>query len=175
MFLDFSAVFPECRFSIPAPEFQRSVAKLISSLSHIPFGRSFSFQFAPQLVVSEKGRKLTPSASFLNYVCNDKKSRYTAHQISGRKSLAISLMKLCTGSGIQNPSCLLFSLRRQTLQQERRSRNLFYGGCFVFHFRYSVVDSAISSKIQYSIWNTCLSTRLDRENFEFSLNILLFV
>ena len=30
--------------------------------NHIPFGRSFSFQFAPQLVGSEKGRKLTPSA-----------------------------------------------------------------------------------------------------------------
>ena len=97
MFLDCSAVFSECRFSIPAPESHRSVAKLrrhklritcfrvgtkssfapllllspkshttfwgphCSSLSHIPFGRSFSFQFAPQLVVSEKGRKLTPS------------------------------------------------------------------------------------------------------------------
>ena len=32
-----------------------------SSQGHIPFGRSFSFQLAPQLVVSEKGRKLTPS------------------------------------------------------------------------------------------------------------------
>ena len=40
---------------------------------------------------------------------NDKKSRYTAHQISGRKSLAISLMKLCTGSEIQKPSMSAFS------------------------------------------------------------------
>ena len=40
---------------------------------------------------------------------NDKKSRYTAHQISGRKSLAISLMKLCTGSVIQKPSLSAFS------------------------------------------------------------------
>lgn len=32
-----------------------------SSLSHISFGRSFSFQFASQLVGSEKGCKLTPS------------------------------------------------------------------------------------------------------------------
>ena len=145
MFLDFSAVFPECRFSIPAPESHRSVAKLrrhklritrfrvgtkssfapllllspkshttfwgphCSSLSHIPFGRLFSFRLTPQLVVSEKGRKLTPSANFLNGVCNSKKSRYTAHQISGRKSLAISLMKLCTGSVIQKPSLSAFS------------------------------------------------------------------
>ena len=29
-------------------EIHRIAAKLISSLSHIPFGRSFSFQFAPQ-------------------------------------------------------------------------------------------------------------------------------
>lgn len=61
MFLDCFAAFSECRFSIPAPESHRSVAKLISSLSHIPFGRSFSFQFAPQLVGSEKAHLLTPS------------------------------------------------------------------------------------------------------------------
>ena len=41
---------------------------------------------------------------FVNGGYNDKKSRYTAHQISGRKSLAISLMKLCTGSAFQKPS-----------------------------------------------------------------------
>ena len=41
---------------------------------------------------------------------NDKKSRYTAHQISGRKSLAIALMKLCTGSEIQKPSMSAFSV-----------------------------------------------------------------
>ena len=31
-----------------------------SLFGHISFGRSFSFQFVPQLVGSEKGRKLTP-------------------------------------------------------------------------------------------------------------------
>ena len=41
---------------------------------------------------------------FVNGGYNDKKSQYTAHQISGRKSLAISLMKLCTGSAFQKPS-----------------------------------------------------------------------
>lgn len=91
---------------------------------HIPFGRSFSFQFAPQLVGSEKGRKLTSSIInwelfavctkefcklFVNGGYNDKKSRYTVHQISGRWSLAISLMKLCTGSAIQKPSMSAFS------------------------------------------------------------------
>ena len=109
MFLDCSAALPECRFSIPAPEFHRSVAELISSLSHTPFGRSFSFQFAPQLVGSEKGLKLTPSAKLFERRLYDKKGRYTAHQISGRKSLAISLMKLCTGSAIQKPSMSAFS------------------------------------------------------------------
>ena len=38
---------------------------------------------------------------FVNGIYNGKKSRYTAHQISGEKSLALSLMKLCTGSEIQ--------------------------------------------------------------------------
>ena len=46
---------------------------------------------------------------FVNGSCNGKKSRYTAHQISGKKSLAISLMKLCTGSEIQKPSMSAFS------------------------------------------------------------------
>ena len=62
---------------------------------------------------------------FVNGSCNGKKSRYTAHQISGKKSLAISLMKLCTGSEIQKPSVSAFPSRRQTLQQEQRSRNPF--------------------------------------------------
>ena len=93
--------------------------------NHIPFGRSFSFQFAPQLVGSEKAHLLTPSINqlgtflpfarknfcklFVNGGYNDKKSQYTAHQISGRKSLAISLMKLCTGSAFQKPSMSAFS------------------------------------------------------------------
>ena len=93
---------------------------------YIPFGRSFSFQFAPQLVDSEKAHLLTPSINqlgtflpfarknfcklFVNGGYNDKKSRYTAHQISGRKSLALSLMKLCTGSEIQKPSMSAFSV-----------------------------------------------------------------
>ena len=46
---------------------------------------------------------------FVNGIYSGKKSRYTAHQISGRKSLAISLMKLCTGSVIQKPSLSAFS------------------------------------------------------------------
>ena len=45
---------------------------------------------------------------FVNGSYNDKKSRYTAHQISGRKSLAFSLMKLCTGSEIQKDSMSAF-------------------------------------------------------------------
>ena len=48
-------------------------------------------------------------SKFCKLSANDKKSRYTAHQISGRKSLAISLMKLCTGSEIQKPSVSAFS------------------------------------------------------------------
>ena len=46
---------------------------------------------------------------FVNGGYNDKKSQYTAHQISGRKSLAISLMNLCTGSAFQKPSMSAFS------------------------------------------------------------------
>ena len=47
-------------------------------------------------------------SKFCKLSANDKKSRYTAHQIGGRKSLALSLMKLCTGSEIQKPSMSAF-------------------------------------------------------------------
>ncbi|MFR4353938.1 MAG: hypothetical protein ACLT21_04450 [Oscillospiraceae bacterium] len=63
---------------------------------------------------------------FVNDGYNDKKSRYTAHQISGRKSLAISLMKLCTGSEIQKPSVSAVSAPQADAALERRSRNLFW-------------------------------------------------
>lgn len=58
--------FLRMSFFYPCPGIspQRCLAHSLlerSSQGHIPFGRSFSFQFAPQLVVSEKGRKLTPS------------------------------------------------------------------------------------------------------------------
>jgi hypothetical protein len=62
---------------------------------------------------------------FVNSDFNDKKSRYTAHQIGGRKSLAISLMKLCTGSGIQKPSLSAFSASQADTAFKRRSRNPF--------------------------------------------------
>ena len=48
-------------------------------------------------------------SKFCKLSANDKKGRYTAHQIGGRKSLAISLMKLCTGSEIQKPLMSAFS------------------------------------------------------------------
>ena len=38
------AALPERRFCVPAPESHRNVAVLVSSLSHIPFGRLFSCQ-----------------------------------------------------------------------------------------------------------------------------------
>ena len=87
-FADCLPFFPNVVFLCLPRNLTAALSRLLSIgrswQNHIPFGRSFSFQFAPQLVVSEKDRKLTPSANFLNYVCNDKKSRYTAHQISGR-------------------------------------------------------------------------------------------
>ena len=104
---------------------QALVCLSAKSWRFVSFGRSFSFQFAPQLVGSEKAHLLTPSINqlgtflpfarknfcklFVNGGYNDKKSQYTAHQISGRKSLAISLMKLCTGSAFQKPSMSAFS------------------------------------------------------------------
>ena len=80
---------------------------------------------------------------FVNGGYNDKKSRYTAHQISGRKSLALSLMKLCTGSAFQKPSM------SGRLSNRSGAAAISFDGCLLFHFRYSVVDSAMRAR--YSI------------------------
>ena len=58
--------FPRMSFFYPCPGVsqQRCLAHSLSERfpqGHIPFGRSFSFQFAPQLVGSEKAYLLTPS------------------------------------------------------------------------------------------------------------------
>lgn len=58
-------------------------------------------------------------------LCPNKKIRYTAHQIGGKKSLALSLMKLCTGSELQKPSLSAFSVPLADSALERRNHNLF--------------------------------------------------
>ena len=70
---------------------------------------------------------------FVNGGCNDKKSQYTAHQISGRKSLAISLMKLCTGSEIQKPSMSAFFRSAGRRCNRNGAAAISFGGCLVFH------------------------------------------
>ena len=77
-------------------------------------------------------------SKFCKLSANDKKSRYTAHQIGGRKSLALSLMKLCAGSEIQKPSMSAFSAPQADAALERRIRNLFRRLLCV-SLRYSVV------------------------------------
>ena len=128
MFLDCFAVLPECRFSIPAPEFHRSVV-LLAPIGEVvaesyPIRTVIQFSICPSIGRQREGSFINPLNNqlgtflpfarknfcklFVNGGYNDKKSRYTAHQISGRKSLTISLMKLCTGSEIQKPSMSAF-------------------------------------------------------------------
>ena len=130
MFIDYSAVFSECRFSVPAPESHRSVAPLapfreVVAESYL-IRTVIQFSICPSIGRQREGPEINPLNNqlgtflpfaqknfcklFVNGGYNDKKSRYTAHQISGRKSLAISLMKLCTGSEIQKPSMSAFSV-----------------------------------------------------------------
>ena len=129
MFLDCSAVFSECRFSVPAPESHRSVV-LLAPIGEVvaesyPIRTVIQFSICPSIGRQREGSFINPLNNqlgtflpfarknfcklFVNGGYNDKKSRYTAHQISGRKSLAISLMKLCTGSAFQKPSMSAFS------------------------------------------------------------------
>ena len=72
-------------------------------------------------------------SKFCKLSANDKKSRYTAHQINGRKSLAISLMKLCTGSEIQKPSMSAFFRSAGRRCGRNGATAIFFGGCLAFH------------------------------------------
>lgn len=122
------AVFSECRFSVSAPESHRSVAPLAPIgevvAESYPIRTVIQFSICPSIGRQREGPEINPLNNqlrtflpfarnnfcklFVNGGYNDKKSRYTAHQISGRKSLSISLMKLCTGSEIQKPSMSAF-------------------------------------------------------------------
>ena len=124
------AVFSECRFSVSAPESHRSVGPLAPIgevvAESYPIRTVIQFSICPSIGRQREGPEINPLNNqlgtflpfaqknfcklFVNDGYNDKKSRYTAHQISGRKSLAISLMKLCTGSEIQKPSMSAFSV-----------------------------------------------------------------
>ena len=124
------AVFSECCFSVPAPESHRSVV-LLAPIGEVvaesyPIRTVIQFSICSSIGRQREGPEINPLNNqlgtflpfarknfcklFVNGGYNDKKSRYTAHQISGRKSLAISLMKLCTGSEIQKPSMSAFSV-----------------------------------------------------------------
>ena len=132
--------------------------------NHIPFGRSFSFQFAPQLVGSEKAHLLTPSiinwelfcrlherifVNFLWTVATTTKRAGTQHIKSAGDNLSLYLWwNYVPALLFRNLQGLLFPRPWQTQQQERRSRNLFRR-LPVFHFRYSIVDSAM--RAEYSI------------------------
>ena len=124
------AVFSECRFSVSAPESHRSVGPLAPIgevvAESYPIRTVIQFSICPSIGRQREGPEINPLNNqlgtflpfaqknfcklFVNDGYNEKKSRYTAHQISGRKSLAISLMKLCTGSEIQKPSVSAFSV-----------------------------------------------------------------
>ena len=140
------AVFSECRFSVPAPESHRSVV-LLAPIGEVvaesyPIRTVIQFSICPSIGRQREGSFINPLNNqlgtflpfarknfcnfFVNGGYNDKKSRYTAHQISGRKSLAISLMKLCTGSEIQKPSVSAVSAPQADAALERRSRNPFW-------------------------------------------------
>lgn len=130
-FLKYFAVFSECRFFCACSGIspQRCSARSLSG----GYGRIISHSDGHSIV----GSALCPPTNqlgifllferskFCKLSANDKKGRYTAHQIGGRKSLAISLMKLCTGSEIQKPSMSAFSVPQADTALERRSRNLF--------------------------------------------------
>ena len=114
MFLDYSAASPNVVFcTCPGISPQRCSARSLrggrgGDISHSnghSVVRSALCPHANQLGIYFRFER----SKFCKLFANDKKSRYTAHQISGRKFLTISLMKLCTGSEIQKPLMSAFS------------------------------------------------------------------
>ena len=101
------------------------------SQGHIPFGRSFSFQFAPQLVGSEKAHLLTPSIINWELFC--------------RLHERIFVNRLCYSENFN--VCYFRDPGR--LSNRSGAAAISFDGCLVFHFRYSVVDSAMRAR--YSI------------------------
>ena len=88
MFLDYSAVFSECRFSVPAPESHRSVV-LLAPIGEVvaesyPIQTVIQFSICPSIGRQREGAKINPLCNIFYSAYNGKKSRYTAHQISGR-------------------------------------------------------------------------------------------
>lgn len=104
MFLDCSAVLPECRFSVPASESHRSVV-LLAPIGEVvaesyPIRTVIQFSICLSIGRQREGSFINPLNNqlgtflpfarkkfyklFVNGVYNGKKSRYTAHQISGR-------------------------------------------------------------------------------------------
>ena len=104
MFLDYSAASPECRFSVPAPESHRSVV-LLAPIGEVvaesyPIRTVIQFSICPSIGSQREGSFINPLNNqlgtflpfarknfcklFVNGGYNDKKSQYTAHQISGR-------------------------------------------------------------------------------------------
>ena len=104
MFLDYSAASPERRFSVPAPASHRSVV-LLAPIGEVvaesyPIRTVIQFSFSPSIGRQREGPEINPLNNqlgtflpfarknfcklFVNGGYNDKKSRYTAHQISGR-------------------------------------------------------------------------------------------
>ena len=104
MFLDYSAASPECRFSVPTPESHRSVV-LLAPIGEVvaesyPIRTVIQFSICPSIGRQREGSFINPLNNqlgtflpfarknfckfFVNGSCNGKKSRYTAHQISGR-------------------------------------------------------------------------------------------
>ena len=161
--------FFERRFSVPASESHRSVV-LLAPIGEVvaesyPIRTVIQFSICPSIGSQREGSFINPLNNqlgtflpfarknfcklFVNGGYNDKKSQYTAHQISGRKSLAISLMKLCTGSAFQKPSMSAFFRSAGRRCDRSGAAAISFGGCLVFHFRYSVVDSAMRAR--YSI------------------------
>lgn len=134
------------------------------SQGHIPFGRSFSFQFAPQLVGSEKAHLLTLSIingnffavctkEFLQTFCERwlQRQKEPVHSTSNQREKISrhifdeTMYRLCFSETFN--VCFFRSAGR--LSNRSGAAAISFDGCLVFHFRYSVVDSAMRAR--YSI------------------------
>ena len=140
-------------FSVPAPASHRSVVLLA------PFGEVVAeaysirtviqFSICPSISSQREGPKINPLCKIVWTMSITAKRAGTQHIKSAGENLSPYLWwNYVPALLFRNLECLLFPFRRQTLQWNGAAA-IPFGSCLVFHFRYSVVGSAM--RVEYSI------------------------
>ena len=153
MFLDCSAVLPECRFSVPASESHRSVV-LLAPIGEVaaesyPIRTVIQFSICPSIGSQREGPKINPVCKFFELCLQRQKepvhSTSNQREMISRSIFDETMYRLYYSETFN--VCYFRSAGR--LSNRSGAAAISFDGCLEFHFRYSVVDSAM--RVKYSI------------------------